>query len=268
MQVSAQEKDAITIVKKMFEAIDQSNFISFDFYSEERFGSHTQKNKSTVKLSVDPKKVYIKMVEPNQGTELLYNPDLFGNSKVYINPNLILSPNLKLDVKSRLITRNQHHGIGNIGFVFLKEIIETAFNKGEGHLNEIFYLHDDVVFDNKECLVLEIKDPSYTTKTYRVKPNEDVFDIAKAQKISEYSIVELNEGVGSLYDLSEGQEIIIPTSYAPTTIFYIDKENYLPLMQEMSDSYGMFERYEFNNLKVLDGFYSDEFSPDFKGYNF
>lgn len=208
------------------------------------------------------------MIEPNEGTEVLYNPNLFGSNKVYINPNLILSPNLKLDKKSRLLTRNQHHGIDNMGFVFLKEIVETAFVRGEGHLDEIFTVKPDVEFDGKACYVLEISDPTYSTKQYTVKFGEDVFDIAYAEKISEYSIVELNSNVSSLYDLTEGKEILIPTSYAPKTVFYIDKQNYLPLMQEISDDKGMFERYEFRDLKILEKFKTDEFSPEFSGYNF
>lgn len=264
----SQPIDAVELVDKMFKAIDNSKYLTFDFYSEERFEGFIQKNTSFVKLSVEPKKMYLKMVEPNEGTELLFNPDLFGNNKVYLNPNLILSPNLKLDKKSRLLTRNQHHGIDNMGFVFLKEIIETAFVRGEGNLNDIFFVLNDVEFDGKDCYVLEIIDPSYSTKEYTVQANQDIFDIAYEQKISEYSIVELNRNVSSLYDITEGQKIQIPTSYAPKSVFYIDKQTYLPVMQEISDENGLFERYEFNNLVIHQSFYSDEFTPDFRGYNF
>lgn len=49
---------------------------------------------------------------------------------------------------------------------------------------------------------------------------------------------------------------------------YIDKQNYFPIYQEMWDNKGVFEKYEFKDLKVNPNYAADEFSSGFSGYNF
>jgi outer membrane lipoprotein-sorting protein len=49
---------------------------------------------------------------------------------------------------------------------------------------------------------------------------------------------------------------------------YIDKENFFPIFQEVSDDKGIFERYQFFNLTVNPVFKANEFTEDFPEYNF
>ena len=56
--------------------------------------------------------------------------------------------------------------------------------------------------------------------------------------------------------------------YAKKSVVYIDRINYLPLKQEMYDDKGLFEKYEFLNLKINPTIYEEEFTEGFKDYNF
>ena len=63
-------------------------------------------------------------------------------------------------------------------------------------------------------------------------------------------------------DMVAGKTIKIPTAYAKVTTLYIDKSNNLPIYQKMEDDKGMYETYEFKELKVNPTFTATAF--DFK----
>ena len=81
-------------------------------------------------------------------------------------------------------------------------------------------------------------------------------------------IVSVNPGVDDYNDVSEGQKIKIPIVYVKKSVLYIDKISYLPIKQVMSDDKGLFEEYEFINLKVNSPISEEEFTEGFKDYNF
>jgi len=103
---------------------------------------------------------------------------------------------------------------------------------------------------------------------YTVLNGEDLNAIGKKQMVSEYMILHANEAVDDYDDVKAGQEIQIPILYAKRTILYVDKQYFLPIRQEMYDDKGLFEIYEFHNLKVNPTILEEEFSEDYKDYNF
>ncbi|HIA36421.1 MAG TPA: LysM peptidoglycan-binding domain-containing protein, partial [Flavobacteriales bacterium] len=103
---------------------------------------------------------------------------------------------------------------------------------------------------------------------YTVKKGQTILDIAEERLINEYMIVSVNPGVDDYNDVSEGQKIKIPVVYVKKSILYIDKINYLPIKQVMYDDKGLFEEYEFLNLKVNSTIYEEEFTEGYKDYNF
>ena len=48
----------------------------------------------------------------------------------------------------------------------------------------------------------------------------------------------------------------------------MDTQNFLPIMQEVHDEKGMFERYEYSKLKVNPYIAPAEFTEDYTGYGF
>lgn len=263
----AQNETPLNIIEKMFEAIDNHNNLQGHLYSEERLDGFYQKNHIEFKLSNSPRMVYVKSVDPNQGVEILYNPNLYGE-RVYVNPNKFLVPNIKLSLESRLLLDNRHHTIENLGFEFLKEVFTNAFERAGNQVDDILSYKGMVQFDGKECFEIEINDPTFSTKKYTVQEGENIFSLSRRLLISEYSIIEMNEDIDSFWDISVGDEITIPTSYAPKTILYIDKENYLPIMQLMEDDKGLFEKYEFKNLKLVKTYATNEFDPGYATYEY
>lgn len=268
INVTAQVNTPFEVIEKMFEAIDNNNNLKGSLLSEERLNGFYQKNHIEFKLSNKPRTIYIKSVAPNKGVEILYNPSLFGENRAYVNPNKFFVPNVKLSLQNRLLLDKRHHTLVNLGFEFLKEVFTNAFDRAGEEIDSIMHYKGIIQFDGKACYEIEIVDPTYSTINYTVLKGEDIFSISSKLLISEYSIIEMNETVDSFWDLSEGDIITVPTSYAPKTTLYINKENYLPVMQLMEDDKGLFEKYEFKNLKLVKTYGANEFDPDFDAYAF
>jgi len=266
--VNAQNDTPLFIIEKMFEAIEVHNNLQGDLFSEERIGNSTQKNHIKFKLSNSPRMIYIQSIEPNNGVEILYNPSLYGNEKAYVNPNKFLVPNIKLSLHNRLLLDKRHHTIKHLGFEFLKDVFTDALARAGEQVDSILKYNGTVQFDGRECFEVEIIDPTYATKKYTVKDKEDIFSLSRKLLISEYSVIEMNEDVDNFGDIDAGDIITIPTSYAPKTTLYIDVENYLPIMQLMEDDKGLFEKYEFKNLKLVKTYASNEFDPSYETYAF
>lgn len=265
------ESENRTIVNKMLQAIDAHKGCVYTMRSEERLTSTKtglRDGNIFTKLNISPQKTYMKMVtDPNKGTEILYVAGERDN-KALVNPGKFL-PTIKLNPYSTLLTKDQHHTLLSAGFVFVAKIVRQGVKKADEQkrFDEAFKYAGDVTFLGKSCYKLIIEDPTYSITTYAAKKGENMFNIAVKFLIPEYSMVELN-GVKNFEEDLGGRTLKIPTSYARKTMMYIDKESNFPILQEVSDDKGIFERYTFTGLVVNPPFKADEFTEDFSEYNF
>ncbi|MES2619653.1 MAG: DUF1571 domain-containing protein [Bacteroidota bacterium] len=265
------ESQTRIIVNKMVKAIDSHKGCTYTMRSEERIQSlktGLRGGDIFTKINVSPRKSYMKMVtDPNKGTEILYVEGERAN-KAVVNPGKFL-PTLKLSPYSSLLTKDQHHTMLSAGFTFVEKIVSQGVKKAdaEQRFDEAFKYAGDVTWNGRSCYKLIIEDPTYGYTTYTAKKGENMFTVAAKFLIPEYSMVELN-GVKNFEEDLGGKTLKIPTSYAKKTVMYVDKENYFPIFQEVSDDKGIFERYTFYNLVVNPAFKADEFTENFAGYNF
>lgn len=220
------------------------------------------------KVNVAPAKVYLKMMtDPNKGTELLYVKGE-RNDKVLVNAGKMI-PTVTLSPFSGLVTKEQHHTILSSGFSIVNRIISEGVKKADAasKFDSVFRYVGDVTWNNRACYKVIIEDPTYGYTNYKAQKGETMYSIALKFLVPEYSMVE-NSGVKNFEEDLGGKTLKIPTSYARKTVLYIDKQNYFPVFQEMTDDKGVFERYEFFNLVVNPTFKSDEFTKDFSEYGF
>ena len=207
------------------------------------------------------------VTDPNKGTEILY-ADGERNNKALVNPGKFL-PTIKLSPFSSLLTKDQHHTLLSSGFVFVAKIVSQGVKKADEQqrFDEAFKYAGDLTWNGRNCYKLIIDDPTYSYSSYSAKKGENMFNVAAKFLIPEYSMVEL-DGVKNFEEDLGGKTLKLPTSYARKTVMYIDKENFFPIFQEVSDDKGIFERYQFFNLVVNPTFKSNEFTEDFPEYKF
>lgn len=240
---NAYAQSAVDIMQKSLTAMGNAKTMTYHFYAQERM--HDGKyGKSDVEFKViaAPFKVYANAHLP-QAAQLRYEPA--KSAKVDVKKGLKLS----LSPTSGLLMKGVHNPVTRAGFATIKKILETSMaqRKGENYADFV-KLIGTVNYDSKECWKVELTDPDYKIENYTVAPGEtNVWQIGKKLAISEYKIKELNDIDD---DVKPGQVIKITSAYAKKSTFYIDKATSLPIYHKMEDEKGIYEIYEFKDLKL------------------
>ena len=86
--------------------------------------------------------------------------------------------------------------------------------------------------------------------------------------VNDFMIVCANETVKDFHDVSAKQTIRIPNCFGKKIVFGIDLNTKLPLLQEIYDEKGLFERYELKSFILDPKFDKEEFTSGYKGYHF
>ena len=60
----------------------------------------------------------------------------------------------------------------------------------------------------------------------------------------------------------------MPNVYAPKITIFVDPDLHLPIVQVIEDEKGMFEKYEYSELKINPRFNTMEFNEDNEEYGF
>lgn len=253
------------LISKMLTSIDNTKTLQFTLKGWERVNGKDNYSEIDAKLNVNPFKVYIySKAKPNDGVQIIYNAAEYGD-KAHVNPGAWL-PNVNLDPYGSKMRKGQHHTIMNSGFTFLAKIIKAAVSKADaeaaGDFEKHFVYDGEVVWNGRKCHKVTITDPTFKYENYTVKAGETVDAIAKNKNVCGFLIVEKNAEVDDFTDVSAGQVIKVPTTYAKKTILYIDQQHHLPIVQIMYDEVGQFERYEFHNL-VANPKFDDKVFVDF-----
>ncbi len=268
--IAPNESEARLIMNKMIKSIESHKAYTYTLQNNERIVNMKELRGGEIatKVNVKPLKVYMKMLaEPNKGVEILY-VEGERNNKALVNPGKWL-PTISLNPYGNLLTKDEHHTILTAAFDVVKKIVSEGMKNADaqGRFDEIFKYAGDVTWNGKACYKIVIEDNTWGYTTYKAVKGENISTIAAKLSISEYSFTEL-DGIKNYDEDLGGKTLKVPTAYAKKTIFYIDKENNLPIFQEMSDDKGIFERYQFFNLVVDPQFKSNEFAKDFSGYSF
>ncbi len=151
-----------------------------------------------------------------------------------------------------MLIKGQHRTVKDSGFGLIKTLVQDGIKRAdsEGEFDEVFKITGSKTYDGQDCHVVQITDPTFSFKSYTVKKGEDLLKIGKRNKISSYMIMEKNKGIDDFFDVKAGQKIQIPTSFAPKITFYVSKKTHLPLFTKIEDDKGLFEQYEFFNVKI------------------
>jgi len=255
------------ILNKMFDKIETIKTLTYQLEKKERIKNKIIEEALFIKLSIDPFKVYSKMDYPKEGLEVLYNSE-WEKQKAIINTNSFPWVNVKFSPTGKTMRKDQHHTILDSGY---KKIISSIMFQYKDFADkglEMTKNKGETFVDGKQCWILEFENPNFNFISYTVIEGEDLMTIAEKFKLSDYMILENNKEVKNYEDVEIGQQINIPSSYSKKMILYIDQNELIPLMVEVSDAKGLFEQFVFKNVKLNVAFKEDEFSEDFSEYNF
>lgn len=261
--------DARGIVNSMLTAVKNAKGYTYTMQGTERILGKTTNRVTVVytKVNISPRKIFARVMnDPNKGTEMLYAHGE-REGKILVKAGWV--PALKLSPFSSLLMKEQHHCLLSSGFSFFYKNISEGIKRADAQsgFDQVFNIEGEVDFDGRKCYKLVIEDPTYKTIDYVGQKGDSPYSLSQKLLIPEYTIQDAN-GIKNIDDNLEGKKLKIVTSYAKKSVVYIDKQNYFPIYQEMWDNKGVFEKYEFKDLKVNPAYASDEFSSEFNGYNF
>lgn len=251
------------LIDKIFQAVDDVKTLRFDMQCNERIKGRMTHYESKVKLQVSPRKLYLSL----RGPEVLWLQGQ-NNGEALVNPGAFPYMNFNLDPYGSLMRKDQHHTIHEMGFQYLADILRDGLKRAGDKLDKYFVIVGDEKQDGRNCYKLAISFPDFAWGPYTVKKGENLTTIARKLRISEYMVLMNNPKVTWYNDVKEGQIIQVPNAYGKLTILLIDKEYLLPVSNKVFDDQGLFETYEYSNLKANTPILPEEFTKDYKDYNF
>jgi outer membrane lipoprotein-sorting protein len=260
MEASGQKEAGIFIVNRMIERTSKIKTMTYQITKEERINGKMFKQVAWVKLQIDPVKLYMKEIVPNKGG--------VNNDKAIVNPNGFPWININLDPKDDLMRKNQHHTILESGFHYLINVLEYTCIRYKAEIETMIINNGIVNYGGKECYSLSMNNLHFSYLDYELQENESTVDVAQRFKISEHMVLELNKSIKNYGEAGKRQTIKIPSDYCSKIILVVDKEAFLPLKMEIYDDQGLYEKYEFSELKVNTKISAEEFSQDYAEYGF
>jgi outer membrane lipoprotein-sorting protein len=250
------------LINSFFDAVDNIKTLRFNMQCNERIKGTLKHYESKAKLQTSPRKIYLSL----KGPELLWIQGQNGGD-AYVNPGTFPYINLNLDPYGSIMRKDQHHTIHEMGFRYLADIIKEGAIRSGDKMDKYFTFSGEEKFNGRTCYKLSISFPDFSWGPYVVKKGENLITIARKLKVSEYMILTYNN-LGWYDDIKEGQTIQVPNAYAKLTLLLLDKELLLPINIKVFDDKGLFETYEYSDLKVNQPIPDVEFSKEFPGYNF
>ncbi len=256
--------EARTIYDRMMYAMQSVRTASFTMELKERIFGKYEEGVLQVKLQANPLKVYLKSVKPDAGAEVLY-VDGANENRALINPNGFPFFNISLSPDNPLLRKHHHHTILQMGFAHAYSIMKYY----EVTEKDRFFSKMKLSVDPKGVYhILEIDNDEFGFINYKVGKGEDLTSISKKFHVNDQMVLELNHGITDFDDVSAGQVITLPNSYAKKIVLYIDKKNMLPVRQTIYDLKGLYSDAEFTNLKVNPTFSNIDFSSENPQYGF
>ena len=256
------------VISGMLTSCDNLKTASFVLKSTERMKDGTfHVSEIIVRLQRKPLKVYVYCVNPNPGAEALWRTNEIDN-RVLINPNGFPFFNLRLNPRNPLLRKGQHHTIEEIGFDYIANVFKHYIGKYKEELYRNFSLSGQEIFDSRNCIVLTYNNHSFAYENYSARAGENVTGIARSNFVSDFMLLCINKELKNYDGLKPGQVIKLPVTYGKKIVLYLDKNNYLPIVQMIYDEKGLYEKYEFSSFLLNPKFDEYEFNPKNRRYKF
>lgn len=255
------------VLNNMYKGMENTKHYSYDMYSKERLKGKYSERKMYTHINEKPKKIYMKNLD--DGVEVLYVHG-WNNNKAYINPNGFPWTNVSFDINNSRVRADGHHIMTRAGFTFTNDLMHKieAQAKAEGKKVEDYVsIKGESTWMGKKCYRLYIDYPQYAIVSHKVTKTQSVIDFALEHNVPEYKILELN-GIGYGGSVKQGQTIKKPNVYAKQVVFYVDQATWLPVVQMLYDEIGLYEKYEYRNLKINPPKAHDEWNKQCKSYGF
>jgi hypothetical protein len=252
------------ILHQMYDSIKNIKTLKQKVKAIERINKSFVTADSEIKLQTHPRKVYF--VNRSKKIEILYDSELTSH-KALVKPHVFPYLTISLDPMGNIMRKNQHYTINELGYEFIGKSVALTLNKDKEGLNNFTY-HGKVNKNGYTCYFLEYENKSYTYMNYVVGDKETASIIAYKLCVNDYLLRDKNNLLNDFGFIKKGTVLKVPTLYCRRAILYIDEKLMLPVSISLYDEAGLFESYDYTSIEINPTFNPDEFSKDYKEYNF
>jgi hypothetical protein len=248
----------------MYDSIKTTRTLQMKAAALERIDRKFLTANSEMKINSHPRKVYF--INRQKGLEILYDATVSYN-RALVQPNAFPYVPFYLDPSGNIMRRNQHYTIHELGFEFIGKSIALTINKDRDGLSN-FHYHGKYVKNGYNCYLLEYQNDAYGYTDYQVGYKETASLIAYKLCVNDYLLRYRNDLLNDFGYLRKGRVIKVPTLYCKKAMLYIDDRLFLPVSISIYDDVGIFESYDFTEVKKNLPFKENEFSRDNPAYGF
>ena len=259
--------DPKVILSEMIETCYNVESLVYTQRKTERIEGKLSKQISDIKFQKIPFMVYMKQQYPKKGLEVLFKNGENGNNAL-INTNGFPWVNVSLSPYGERMRNGQHHTVFESGFHYFASIVDHLTKKYEAQKDEFLNYEGKVKFNDRVCHKIVVDNKNFEYVSHKVGIRQTLLTIAKSKFICEHMMMEQNPDIDDYYDIDEGDIIIRPNDYAKTITLLIDVERNIPLKLIVHDDKGLYEQYEFLNLKMNPTIPIEEFDKNNKKYGF
>lgn len=253
------------IINQMLDSIKKIKTQRYEVKSIERVNGSLHFAESRIKLSLNPRQIYFHST--TKGVEILWVQGA-NKGNALVHSKTLPFMNLDLDPYGSIMRKDQHHTIFDLGFHYIGSTISNTITKAPKDFDKHFAFAGTLTWNKIECYQILINYPEYKYIEYITGKGETVSSIAYKLHSSDYKIRYKNELSSYFGSIKEGKKLLIPIPYSNKTILYIDKKTFIPISIKVYDEEGLYEAYEFYNIRLNTTFASDEFLKSYKEYEF
>ena len=251
------------LISRLSTSIQGLKTLRCNVRAQERIPGGIQQARTLMKISFGPYTVYMRN---QKGIEILYVTGQ-NNGDAWVYPNSFPYVTLSLDPNGSVMRKNQHHSTLDAGYGTIAEMLHGSSQRLDRSFEKTFRYAGDTTVQGRPAYVLRSDYPQFRYVSYKPAKNESVSTISDKFGCGEYRILERNNlSPGDV--VSAGKTIQVPNGYGRRVIMCIDQKMFLPLVVQVNDDKGLFEKFEFSDVVPNQPISTSEFTKDFKGYKF
>jgi hypothetical protein len=262
---AAQQNKALICIAQMLDSIKNVKTLRTNIKALERINKGYLSATSEIKLNTAPRKLYF--INREKKLEILYVTGQFNN-KAVVKPHVFPYLTLNLDPRSNIMRKNQHYTVHELGFDFIGRTIGLVLSKEKENMAKSLTYLGKHERNGYICHMVVYETKTFPYFDYTVQHKETVTSIAYKQNVNDYMLRIKNNLYNDFGYLKEGSKIQIPYMYCKKAILYLDEITMLPVSVSIYDDVGLFESYDFSNIKINKPIAPEEFTKDYKEYGF
>ncbi|RYU81294.1 LysM peptidoglycan-binding domain-containing protein [Hymenobacter persicinus] len=229
--------------------------------AQERSGGKYQQARTAMKMGFNPLRVYLRN---DKGIEVLWVKGQ-NDGDAWVYPNSFPYVTLSLDPNGSIMRKGQHHSVLDAGFGTIADIIKGSSQRQDHTFERTFRYAGDTTITGRPCYVLRSDFPQFRYVSYKTTKQETLANIADRFGCGEYRIMERND-LAPDAPVPAGKTLLVPNGYGKRTIVCVDQKLFLPLVVQVHDDKGLFEKFEFFDVLANQPIPAAEFTKGFKGY--